>query len=473
MRVSRHDLHRADLRHPACAQPWRGAEGRASRPGITAISTARSRRPCSRKPAVSPQTCSRRSTRSATSTASRSTDGMVTTRAGLARRLSPLVGGGLERGAGSGGMRRPGPAARDQLRLHRNVERRQHRVRAVPAADAQGASRRSMPMASDELKKTYLAKLVSGEWTGTMQLTEPRRRLRRRRAAHPRRARGRRQLSPVGQQDLHHLRRTRHDRQHRAFRARTPARCAGRHARHFAVPGAEVPRQCRRLARQAQRHQGRAGVEHKLGIHASPTCTMSMGDDGGAIGFLIGEENRGMACMFTMMNQARLGVGLEGVGIADRAYQQALAFAQERKQGRGVGKGRRARSDHRASRRQAHAAADARPDRRGARDLLRHRGRDRRVACAPMTPRCARCGRRARRAADADRKGVLHRHRQRGRLSGRAGAWRHGLHRGDRRRAAHARCAHHRDLRRHQRHPVDRSRRRASSRPMAARRCSR
>jgi acyl-CoA dehydrogenase len=81
-----------------------------------------------------------------------------------------------------------------------------------------------------------------------------------------------------------------------------------------------------------------SGVEHKLGMHASPTCTMTMGDHGGATGYLIGEENRGMLCMFTMMNQARLGVGLEGVGIADRAYQQALAFAQERRQGRAVDK---------------------------------------------------------------------------------------------------------------------------------------
>jgi hypothetical protein len=80
-----------------------------------------------------------------------------------------------------------------------------------------------------------------------------------------------------------------------------------------------------------------SGVEHKLGMHASPTCTMTMGDKGGAIGYLIGEENQGMRCMFTMMNQARLGVGLEGVGIADRAYQQALAYAQERRQGRAVG----------------------------------------------------------------------------------------------------------------------------------------
>jgi len=81
-----------------------------------------------------------------------------------------------------------------------------------------------------------------------------------------------------------------------------------------------------------------SGVEHKLGMHASPTCTMTMGDQGGAIGYLVGEENQGMRCMFTMMNQARLGVGLEGVGIADRAYQQALAYAQERRQGRAVDK---------------------------------------------------------------------------------------------------------------------------------------
>src|SRR2546430_308773 len=81
-----------------------------------------------------------------------------------------------------------------------------------------------------------------------------------------------------------------------------------------------------------------SGVEHKLGMHASPTCTMTMGDNGGAIGYLVGGEKRGMACMSTRMTQARLGVGLEGVGIADRAYQQALAFAQERKQGRAIGR---------------------------------------------------------------------------------------------------------------------------------------
>jgi hypothetical protein len=78
-------------------------------------------------------------------------------------------------------------------------------------------------------------------------------------------------------------------------------------------------------------------IEHKLGIHGSPTCTMMFGDQGGAIGFLVGEENRGLACMFTMMNQARLAVALQGVGIAERATQQALAYARERRQGRAAG----------------------------------------------------------------------------------------------------------------------------------------
>ena len=81
-------------------------------------------------------------------------------------------------------------------------------------------------------------------------------------------------------------------------------------------------------------------IEHKLGIHGSPTCTMVYGDNGGAVGWLVGEENRGLACMFTMMNIARLAVGLQGVGIAERATQQALQYARDRKQGRAAGNGR-------------------------------------------------------------------------------------------------------------------------------------
>jgi acyl-CoA dehydrogenase len=86
-----------------------------------------------------------------------------------------------------------------------------------------------------------------------------------------------------------------------------------------------------------------SGLEHKLGIHASPTCTMIYGDGfvepKGAIGWLIGEENRGLACMFTMMNNARLAVGMQGVGVAEAALQKALAYARERRQGRASGHG--------------------------------------------------------------------------------------------------------------------------------------
>ena len=78
-------------------------------------------------------------------------------------------------------------------------------------------------------------------------------------------------------------------------------------------------------------------IEHKLGIHGSPTCVMAYGDADGAIGYLIGEENRGLEYMFTMMNFARLEVGIEGVAIAERAYQHALVYARNRVQGREIG----------------------------------------------------------------------------------------------------------------------------------------
>ena len=80
-----------------------------------------------------------------------------------------------------------------------------------------------------------------------------------------------------------------------------------------------------------------ASLEHKLGIHASPTCVMAFGEKGGAVGYLVGEANNGLDHMFTMMNEARQKVGLQGVAIAERAYQQARDYAKERVQGRVVG----------------------------------------------------------------------------------------------------------------------------------------
>jgi len=199
---------------------------------------------------------------------------------------------------------------------------------AIEALDAHG---------SDELKSIYLGKLISGEWTGTMQLTEPQAgsdvgalRTRAERAADGSyRITGSKTFITYGDHDMT-------DNIVHFVLARLPDAPAGtKGISLFLIPKFMVNADGSLGARN-DIHP--SGVEHKLGMHASPTCTMSMGDQGGAVGFLVGEENQGMRCMFTMMNQARLGVGLEGVGIADRAYQQALAFAQERKQGRAIGK---------------------------------------------------------------------------------------------------------------------------------------
>ena len=190
---------------------------------------------------------------------------------------------------------------------------------------------------SDELKNIYLAKLISGEWTGTMQLTEPQAgsdvgalRTRAERAADGSyRIKGTKIFITYGDHDMT-------DNIVHFVLARLPDAPPGtKGISLFLIPKFLVNADGLLGARN---DIYASGVEHKLGIHASPTCTMTMGDKGGAIGYLIGEENRGMLCMFTMMNQARLAVGLEGVGIADRAYQQALAYAQERRQGRGAGK---------------------------------------------------------------------------------------------------------------------------------------
>ncbi|WP_340117415.1 acyl-CoA dehydrogenase [Pelagibius sp. 7325] len=187
---------------------------------------------------------------------------------------------------------------------------------------------------SEQQKTDYLAKMVSGEWTGTMNLTEPQ------------------AGSDVG-----------------ALKTR-----AVPNGDHYLITGQKIyitwgEHDCADnivhmvLARLPDAPEGTRGIslflvpkyvvnedgtlgshndlrcvslEHKLGIKASPTAVMSYGDSGGAVGYLVGEENQGMACMFTMMNNARLAVGLQGVAIAERAYQQARAFAFERTQSKAI-----------------------------------------------------------------------------------------------------------------------------------------
>ncbi len=189
---------------------------------------------------------------------------------------------------------------------------------------------------SEALQRVFLPKLVSGEWTGTMNLTEPQagsdlaalRSKAERAGDGTYRITGQKIYITYGEHDLTeniaHL-----------VLARLPDAPPGtRGISLFLVPKFLVNADGSLGARNDVHC---SGVEHKLGIHASPTCTMVYGDAGGATGYLIGEENRGLACMFTMMNSARLGVGIQGVAIAERAFQQALQYARERRQGRAGG----------------------------------------------------------------------------------------------------------------------------------------
>jgi Acyl-CoA dehydrogenases len=185
---------------------------------------------------------------------------------------------------------------------------------------------------SDELKRLFLPKMVSGEWTGTMHLTEPHAgsdlRFLKTRAVPAGdgtfRLTGTKIYITYGEhpmtENIIHL-----------VLARLPDAPAGtRGISLFLVP--------KFLVNADGTLGGRNDVictklEHKLGIHASPTCVMNFGEKGGAVGYLVGEPNRGLAAMFTMMIAARLSVGIQGVGIAERAYQQALAYARDRRQG--------------------------------------------------------------------------------------------------------------------------------------------
>ncbi len=180
---------------------------------------------------------------------------------------------------------------------------------------------------SDQLKRDYLPKIVSGEWPATMNLTEPQAgsdvgALKTR--AEPNddgswRLKGTKIFITYGEHDLSeqivHM-----------VLARTPGAPEGtRGISLFLVP---------KVLPDGRRNDLRCvSIEHKMGIHASPTCVMSYGDEQGATGWLVGPENGGMAAMFTMMNNARLNVGLQGVGIAEAATQRAVAYALDRKQG--------------------------------------------------------------------------------------------------------------------------------------------
>ncbi|MBX9605950.1 MAG: acyl-CoA dehydrogenase C-terminal domain-containing protein [Gammaproteobacteria bacterium] len=193
---------------------------------------------------------------------------------------------------------------------------------------------------SDALRATFLAQLISGTWTGTMNLTEPQAgsdlsavRTRAVPNGDHYLVTGQKIFITYGEHDLT-------DNIIHLVLARLPDAPEGtRGISLFAVPkflvnadGSLGPRNDLRCV----------SIEHKLGIHGSPTAVMSYGDNGGAVGYLVGELNRGLMHMFTMMNAARHAVGREGMAIAERAYQKALEHARERVQGQAPGAGPRA-----------------------------------------------------------------------------------------------------------------------------------
>jgi 3-(methylthio)propanoyl-CoA dehydrogenase len=194
----------------------------------------------------------------------------------------------------------------------------------------QGAIEALTVHGSEAQKQTYLTKLITGEWTGTMNLTEPQAgsdvgALRTKAEPHADgsyRIKGQKIFITWGEHDVAenivHL-----------VLARLPDAPPGtRGISLFIVP---------KYLEDGRRNDVRCvSIEHKLGINASPTCTMSFGDHDDCVGYLVGDENAGMRAMFTMMNHARINVGLQGVAIAERAYQGALAFARERVQGKRI-----------------------------------------------------------------------------------------------------------------------------------------
>ena len=187
---------------------------------------------------------------------------------------------------------------------------------------------------SRELLNAYLQPMISGRWTGTMNLTEPQA------GSDLNAVKARAERAPDGTYRLFgqkiFITYGEHDMAENIVHfvlARLPGAPPGTRGISLFLAPKYLPNAD---GSPGERNDLRCGgIEHKLGIHGSPTCVMLYGENEGTKAWLVGEENRGLAAMFLMMNAARLAVATQGVAIGDRAYQQALAFARERRQGRG------------------------------------------------------------------------------------------------------------------------------------------
>jgi alkylation response protein AidB-like acyl-CoA dehydrogenase len=330
-----------------------------------------------------------------------------------------------------------------------------------------GAIEALLTAGSREQQQRFIPKMLAGEWTGTMNLTEPQ--------AGSDLALVRTRAEPIG------------DGRYKIFGTKifitygehdmaenivhlVLARIAGapegvKGISLFLVPKFLVNRDGSLGARN---DVWCVSIEHKLGIKASPTAVLQFGDQGGAgldgpgaIGTLVGEENRGLEAMFIMMNAARYAVGMQGIAIAERAYQQAAAYAKERVQSRPVDgsvAGSATIIHHPDVRRMLMTMRAYTEGCRALDDVAARRRRVRRRAprggCrrAPREPGVLR-------VHGAPREGLQHRDEHRGREPRRPGPRRHGLHRGDRGGAIPARRPHPDDLRGHDGDPGQRPRR--------------
>tara|TARA_B100001059_G_scaffold67140_1_gene63887 strand:- start:195 stop:1970 length:1776 start_codon:yes stop_codon:yes gene_type:complete len=197
----------------------------------------------------------------------------------------------------------------------------------------QGAVEAISHHGTENQKKEYLPRLLTGEWSGTMNLTEP----------HAGSDVGALKTSAKKNSDgSYSIKGTKiyitygdHDMVENIIHL-VLARIEGAPEGNNGISLFIVPKFIKNQeTKEFEKNDLQCiGLEDKLGIHASPTCVMSFGENVGAKGFLLGKENRGLACMFTMMNNARLNVGMQGVGIAERSLQQSLEYSKERRQGR-------------------------------------------------------------------------------------------------------------------------------------------
>ena len=259
-------------------------------------------------------------------------DGTVTTPTGFKEAYAAYVEAGwgsvpLPEEFGGGGFPRTVGLAIQELTTTANM------AFALAPLLTQGAIEALLHYGDDEQKQTYLPKMVTGEWAGTMNLTEPQagsdvgalttKAVRRDDGTYA--ISGQKIFITFGDHDLSeqivHL-----------VLARTPDAPAGTKGISIFIVPKFLVNDDGSLGERNGVHT--VGVEHKMGIHGSPTCVLSYED---ATGYLVGEENLGMRIMFVMMNSARLSVGMQGLAVSERAYQQSLDYATERIQGRAIG----------------------------------------------------------------------------------------------------------------------------------------